>query len=113
MALAPAAHAGRGMYFGAAEDHAKSLDPVVAQTKMTLAQLAGLDAVRLTAIWHPGDDELEGQQKTELENAVAAADLHGIRVILAVYHYGSKTTPVKGADRRDFAAFTVSIATTS
>ena len=100
------------MYFGAAEDAGKSLDPMVAKAKMDLAQLAGFDAIRLTAIWRPGDTELEGQQRTELENAAAAANLNGIRVILAVYHYGSKTTPLRGDDRRDFAAFTASIAET-
>ena len=112
LACASAAAAGPGMYFGAAEDHAKSLDPVVAKAKMDLAQLAGFDAVRLTAIWRPGETELEGQQLTELENAAAAANLNGIRVIVAVYHFGSATTPVKLADRMDFAAFVGSIART-
>jgi hypothetical protein len=100
------------MYFGAAEDSAKSVDPVVAKAKMDLAQLAGFDTVRLTAIWRPGDTELEGQQLSELENAAAAANLSGIRVIVAVYHHGSATTPVKLADRHDFAAFVGSIART-
>ena len=107
---ASAAAAGPGMYFGAAEDSAKSLDPMIAKAKMDLAQLAGFDVVRLTAIWRPGETELEGQQRIELENAAAAANLNGIRVIVAVYHYGSLTTPVKVDDRRDFAAFVGSIA---
>jgi hypothetical protein len=110
LACAPAAAAGRGMYFGAAEDAAKSVDPLVAKAKMDLAQLAGFDAVRLTAIWRPGDTELLGDQLTELENAAAAANLNGIRVILAVYHYGSKTTPLSAGDRRGFADFVGSIA---
>jgi hypothetical protein len=93
------------MYFGAAEDHAKSVDPVVAKTKMDLARLAGFDAVRLTAIWRPGETELHGSERAELENAVAAANLLGIRVVVSVYHYGSRTTPLMTADRKDFAAF--------
>jgi hypothetical protein len=93
------------MYFGAAEDHAKSVDPVVAKAKMDLAQLAGFDAVRLTAIWRPGETELRGADLLELANAIAAADLNGIRVVVSVYHYGSRTTPLRTADREDFAAF--------
>jgi hypothetical protein len=98
------------MYFGAAEDHAKSVDPMVAKAKMDLAQLAGFDAVRLTAIWRPGLTELRGIELAELENAIVAADLNGIRVIVSVYHQGSRTTPVRIADRKEFAAFTAWIA---
>jgi hypothetical protein len=100
------------MYFGAAEDAAKHVDPVVAKAKMDLARLAGLDAIRLTAIWKPGETDLRGYELTLLENAIAAADLNGVRVVLSVYHYGSKTTPLTTSHRLEFATFAAWLATT-
>src|SRR5215218_5382744 len=84
LALAPAASAGQGMYFGAAEDAAKSTDLVVAKAKMDLAVLAGFDAIRLTAIWAPGQTKLSGYDLDVMRNAVAAADLTGVRTVLSV-----------------------------
>jgi hypothetical protein len=46
------------MLVGAAEDSPKNLDPVVSQTKMSLARSAGPDAIRLTTIWKPGQTEV-------------------------------------------------------
>ena len=111
LVLASSAAAGPGMYFGAAEDNAKSLDPVTAKAKMNLAVLAGFDAIRLTAIWAPGQRRMEGYELDVLRNAVAAADLTGVRIILSVYHYGSKTTPRTTAEREDFATFAGWLAT--
>src|SRR3954463_4039651 len=79
--LAPAASAGSTMFVGAAEDHARSRDPLVAKTKMDLAALAGFDAVRMTALWSPGRAEIEGEDLLVLRNAAAAAQLDGIRLI--------------------------------
>ena len=110
LALAPAASAGPGMYFGAAEDAAKHTDPVVAKAKMDLAVLAGFDAIRLTAIWRPGETEIAGYELDTLYNAVVAANLAGVRVIVSVYHHGSRTTPLLLQDRLDFAAYAASIA---
>ena len=110
LAFAPSAMAGPKMYFGAAEDAAKVTDPVVAKAKMDLAVLAGFDAIRLTAIWRPGESEITGYELDTLYNAVVAANLTGVRVIVSVYHHGSRTTPLLLRDRLDFAAYTASIA---
>jgi hypothetical protein len=99
------------MYFGAAEDAAKSTDPQVAKAKMDLAVLAGFDAIRLTAIWSPGQTKLEGYELDVMRNAVVAADLTGVRIVLSVYHFGSKTTPLTGVERENFATFAAWIAT--
>jgi hypothetical protein len=97
------------MYVGAAEDTAKQTDLVVAKAKMTLAQLAGFNAIRLTALWSPGDRWLGGWQHAALANAAAAAELHGIRIVLSVYHQNSRTTPLTPEARAEFAEFTASI----
>ena len=98
------------MYIGAAEDSAKSTDLVAATAKMDLALLAGYDAVRLTAIWAPGLVEPEGEDAVKLENAVAAAQLRGVRVVLSVYHRNSRTTPLTREARTSFASFAAAIA---
>src|SRR3954470_11749663 len=86
LVAAPHAPAEDAMFVGAAEDQARSLDPVVAKTRMDLAALAGLDAVRMTSIWSPGEREVAGDDLTALTNAAAAAQLDGIRLIVSVYH---------------------------
>jgi len=108
--VAPAADAGTVMFVGAAEDQARSLDPVVAKTQMDLAALAGFDAVRMTSVWSPGRREVSGEELTVLQNAAAAAQLDGIRLILTVYHRNQRTTPLTAQARADFASYAASIA---
>jgi hypothetical protein len=108
--VAPAAHAGTVMYVGAAENQARSVDPVVAKTQMDLAALAGFDAVRMTSVWSPGQREVFGEELTVLQNAAAAAQLDGIRLILTVYHRNQRTTPLTAQARADFASYAASIA---
>ena len=108
--LAPPSSGGRGMYIGAAEDAGKSVDLVHASAQMSLARLAGLNAIRLTAIWKPGDTAPSERELTALQNAASAANLNGIRIVLSVYHAGSKTTPLTTEDRLAFAEFTGAIA---
>src|SRR5215204_6278930 len=108
--VAPAADAGTVMFVGAAEDQARSLDPVVAKTQMDLAALAGFDAVRMTSVWSPGRREVSGEELTVLQNAAAAAQLDGIRLILTVYHRNQRVTPLTAQARADFASYAASIA---
>lgn len=110
LAVAPLASAAPGLLVGAAEDAAKSPDPAVAKAKMDLAKLAGLEAIRMTAIWAPGQTEPSDYDKLVLGNAAAAAQLDGIRVILSVYQLGSATTPLTPAARAQFAQFAAALA---
>ena len=98
------------MFVGAAEDASQSLDSVQAKAKMDLARLAGLDAVRVSAIWTPGKTALEGDALAGLQNAVSAANLDGIRVIVSVYQSGGRTTPRTPRAQAQFARFAASIA---
>ena len=109
LALAPAANAGGGLFVGAAEDAGKQPDPIVAKAKMTLARLAGYNAIRLTAIWEPGRSAPTEGELLLLRNAVNGASLNGISIVLSVYHYGSKTTPLTPKMRRDFAQYTAGL----
>lgn len=100
------------LFVGAAEDAAKHHDPSVSKAKMTLARLAGYNAIRLTAIWAPGQTEPDNGTQLGLRNAIGAADLNGIRIILSVYHYGSRTTPLTPTARSEFSQYIASLART-
>jgi hypothetical protein len=110
LGLVPAAHAGTLLFVGAAEDAAKQPDPAVAKAKMDLAKLAGFDAIRVTATWTPVKRHVSGYDLVTLQNAATAADLDGIRLIVAVYPSGSRVTPLTQVARAQFAAWTASIA---
>ena len=109
LALAPSAHAGPGMFVGAAEDEAKTGDAVEAQTKMDLARLAGFEAIRMTAIWRPGMTAAGGPSLEALQTAAAAADIAGLELVLTVMPSGSAVTPLRPSARRQFVAFAASL----
>ncbi len=94
---------------GAAEDSGKQGDLLASDAKMSLARLAGFDAIRLTAVWSPGQRELSGPDLLGLTNAADAARVYGIRVFVSVYPYGSKTTPFWSTARAQFASYAASI----
>ncbi len=112
LALTGAASASQGgLLVGAAEDGGKEPTLAMAKTKMDLAKLAGLDAIRLTAPWRRGETAPPDPQLQSLKNAVDAADLDGIVVYLSVFPSGSSQTPRTGSERAAFASFAASLAT--
>jgi hypothetical protein len=101
--------AGRSILVGAAEDAGKQPDPLAADAKMSLAREAGFGAIRVTAIWSPGQAEIGGGDLLVLANAADAAQMNGIRIFVSVYQYGSRTTPLTPTARAQFASFAASI----
>ena len=111
LALAAPAHAGGpGMRIGAAEDVVKQPTLVAAKAQMLLLQLAGFDTVRITAVWAPGETAPSETEAAQIRNVVSAASLHGVEVVAAVYHFGSRTTPLTDEARSEFAQFAAAIA---
>ncbi len=109
--LAPAAHAaGPFTLVGVAEDAVKQPDLVGAKARMTLIRLAGFDSVRITSIWAPGETRPSATEAAQLRNVAAAARLSGIRVIVSVYHFGSRTTPLTDEARAQFASYSAAVA---
>jgi len=106
---APAWAGGPYMLVGAADDFAKQSSYANAKVSMDEAKLAGLDAIRMTATWTTGETALPESERTPLSNAIMAAELTGIRVILSIYPYGSSVTPLTDQSRSDFAAFAVDL----
>jgi hypothetical protein len=110
LAAPVAAHASPDMAVGAAEDSAKAATLLEAKTKMDLARLAGMGAIRLTAQWLRGETTPTPEELAPLENAVGAADLDGITVYLSVYPAGSSQTPRTAAARAAFVSYATALA---
>jgi hypothetical protein len=104
------AHAGTGMFVGATEDNVRSLSPLVAKSKMDMAALAGLDTVRMSILWQPGEQRLGGDDEIVLRNASAAAQLDGVRLIVSIYPSDWRSVPLTSGGRGQFASYAASIA---
>jgi hypothetical protein len=102
--------AGDGMFAGAADDGARSLDPLSAKARMDRAALAGFGVVRMTVLWTPGEAAVGGDEAIVLRNASSAAQLDGVRLILSIYPRDSSVTPLTSRARGEFAQFAASIA---
>ncbi len=98
------------MLIGAAEDLVKQSDPVKAKAQLDLARLGGLDAIRFTEVWAPGETEPSAGELELARNAAAAAQLTGIRLFVSVLNFGSKTTPLTSADIDAFSTFAGALA---
>ena len=93
------------MLVGATEDAARQPTLAQARAQMALIRFAGFDAIRLSQVWQPGQTALTPAELVPLQNAVQAAQLDGITVLLTVSQFGSRTTPLTDADQADFATF--------
>ena len=106
---APAKPKPKPLLVGAAEDAAKDGGAIGADAKMSLAALAGFDTIRVTSIWRPGRRTIDAGEQETLAAVADSAALHGIRLIVSVYPYGSKTVPQYATTRAQFAAYAASI----
>jgi hypothetical protein len=102
---APAvAEAGPGLTVGAVEDDVRVASAVEAEAKMTLLRVSGYRSVRISSIWNPGQTQPSENELRILESVAEAADRHNVRVFTQVMHPGSRTTPLTGEARADFAS---------
>ena len=98
------------MAIGAAEDEGRNADPAVAREKVDLAKAAGFEALRVTAIWAPGQTALPAGQLEALQAIAAAGVFDDITIYTTVMPFGSRTTPLTDAARRQFALFAADLA---
>ena len=98
------------MLIGAAEDLVKQSDPVKAKAQLDLAKLGGLDAIRVTQVWAPGDKAPTPGSLKVAHTVVGAAQLDGVRVFVSILNFGSRTTPLSSDDRDDFSAYAAALA---
>jgi hypothetical protein len=97
------------MYMGAAEDEGRNADPLVAAEKLELAQAAGFQAVRVTAIWTPGLSGVPPDQLEALRSVAAAGVFYGIKIVATVMPFGSSVTPLTPMARAEFASFAADV----
>ena len=91
---APAAAGGPSLVVGVAEDSPKQATLTAAKARVTMAQLAGLRQIRVTAQWRPGLTAPPDGELAALRNAAEAGRLAGIRIVVSVYPFGSSVTPL-------------------
>jgi hypothetical protein len=105
------ARAAGPMFVGAVENAPLQTNLVAAKAKVDLAQLAGFDALRIVVFWGPGRaSEVPEWDLAVLKNAATAAQLDGIRLIVSVSNYDSRTTPRTARDRQQFAIYCATLA---
>jgi hypothetical protein len=113
LVLAPAAHAGGpAMRIGATEDQVKQLSLVQAKAKLELLKLGGLDSVRVTLIWAPGQTAPAKDDQKAIANVLGGAALAGIKAYVGITQFGSRTTPLTDEARSDFSKYVASVAKT-
>jgi hypothetical protein len=111
LAFVPSAGAGgSSIALGAAEDSVRSPSLVESEAAMALLRLGGFRAVRITSTWEPGLTAPTEHEASVLANVAAAAELEGVRVLVSVYHAGSRTTPLTPEAQDAFASYTAAIA---
>ena len=108
LAFAAPATAGSRLLVGAADDLPKQIDPIAAKTKMDMARLAGMNAIRLSSTWSRGETEPTETELLALQNATAAANLNGITVYLSIF-WMSRNTPLTQQWRTQYAEYVASL----
>ncbi|MBD0329651.1 MAG: cellulase family glycosylhydrolase [Thermoleophilia bacterium] len=106
LACAAPAHAGGpSLVLGVNETAVKRQSLSEARARMAIVRLIGFDTVRINTTWWPGETEPDAAEVQEFRNVVAAAQLNGIRVVVAVYNHGNRTTPLSEEYRTEFAEY--------
>jgi hypothetical protein len=99
------------MALGVAEDAVKAPDLVGARAQLNLLRLAGFTSVRITSQWLPGTTTPTEGELAVLRTLEGAAQLTGVKVLVSVYHPGSRTTPLTPEAQDQFAAYVATIVT--
>ena len=98
------------MLTGVFEDQLRQPSLVAARANMTLVRALGFNAVRVTALWSPGETAPPARELTALRNVAGAAQLNGIRVFVGVQNFGSATTPLTDEHQAEFSRYAAAIA---
>jgi hypothetical protein len=96
-----------GFLVGVFDDAVKLPEP---SQRMATVRGDGFNALRVTAIWVPGQTEPSPEEVATLRKVVAAADRNEVRVFLSVFHPHARDTPLTDEARAQFAGFTASLA---
>lgn len=98
------------MYVGAASDWPRSAVFEDSKAQFELARSAGLEAIRITALWSPGMTEPTPDLVALYDTTVRAAALSGACVIVSIYPASNRGVPLTEASRAEFARFAAGLA---
>ena len=98
------------MFIGALEDVVKDPNPAEADRRVALTGRAGFDALNVTTPWIPGQAEPDPGELILLENVANASKRDKIRLIISVFHYRSRDTPVSDQEQQEFARYVALLA---
>jgi hypothetical protein len=107
---APSPAASRTLAVGASESASLIPDPAIAKTRMDLAVLAGFTEIEVRAEWMRGKTEPTADELASLQASALAAQLDAVRLVIGVSNNGSRQTPLSLSDRKQFAQYTASLA---
>jgi hypothetical protein len=110
LALVPAASADPTMTIGASEELVKSDVLAQSQAQLALATAAGLQLIRVTAFWQPGQSAPPSALLKSLTTTQQAATGSGVELMLSVYPASNLQVPLDDAGRSQFASFVAGIA---
>jgi hypothetical protein len=102
---------GPTMRVGVSEDEVRQTSLVAAKARLDMLRLAGLDSVRVSATWAPGQTTPSAEDLPRLTNALSGAALVGLKAYVSVSQFGSATTPLTDENQDAFAQYTAAIAT--
>ena len=107
---APSEAGTRTIVVGASESASLVPDPVIAKARMDLAVLAGLTEIEVRADWTRGQTAPSTDELGAFQASAFAAQVDGVRLVIAFNTGGSRQTPLNELDRTQFAQYAVSLA---
>ena len=103
------AGAAPGLLLGAVEDQVRAPTLAEAQSKIAQLRLAGFHAVRIETIWTPGATEPTPDELAILRSVSSAGQMEGVRIIVTVMQFGSRTTPLTDEEQGQFASYAAAV----
>jgi hypothetical protein len=97
-------------HVGVVEDSTRLPEAAAARARVQTVRDAGFDSIRITSIWAPGQTEPTPDELAVLRNVATASEELDVRLFIAVYHAGSRTTPRTDTARSEFASYAASLA---
>ena len=113
VACAPMGESGdekHGIFVGALEDLVKQPTPAEARKRVEHATAAGFDALGVTTPWAPGQVDPDPGQLLILKNLADAAQAEKVRIIVSIFQYRNRDTPITDEEQQEFADYSARLA---
>ena len=98
------------MFVGALEDLVKQPTPAETRKRVQDATSAGFDALGVTTPWAPGQVDPDPGQLLILRNLADAAEAAKVRVLVSIFQYRNRDTPVTDEEQQQFADYAARLA---